>query len=482
MKILLLNPPADKPYLRDYYCSHTAKGYYYWHPYDLVVQSGVLARHFEVDYLDANVLKLSQNTAMERIWRSKPDGIVFLTGGVCYKEDLAFLESLKIPKSVAVVGTGDVMVSKGRELMTRHRWLTGVLLNFTSHSLDPFFKAWNPNKCEIETSEPIPNILFRKGDEFIRGVDPGNRYYSFPLPRYDLIPNSKYRIPHGRRGVFASFLTDFGCPYRCNFCFNGKWTHKLRDIDNAIQEMRYLKTLGIHELWIKDLTFGVTRTHTVEFLERMLAENLKFDWVTLSRVDVMDEELLTLMSRAGCHTIQFGVESADQGILNSIEKDIEPQRVRQTFALCRKLGIRTLAHFILGLPGETEETAKRTIEFTQQLDPDFLSINVAAPRMGTDLRAEAIKQGWVDSNIDSVDNSSANAFPQMQIGSITGERVIELRNQAIRDFHLRPSYLWRKAADVRTPREAWRAMQNGYTLLKSTFRKPSLQEIMDSEG
>ncbi|MDP8245976.1 MAG: radical SAM protein [Candidatus Hinthialibacter antarcticus] len=482
MKILLLNPPADKPYLRDYYCSHTAKGYYYWHPYDLVVQSGVLARHFEVEYLDANVLKLSNEAAAERIWRIKPDGIVFLTGGVCYKEDLAFLESLRIPKSVAVVGTGDVMVSKGRELMTRHRWLAGVLLNFTSHSLDPFFKAWNADKGEIETSDPIPNILFRKGDEFIRGVDPGNRYYTFPLPRYDLIPNSKYRIPHGRRRVFASFLTDFGCPYRCNFCFNGKWTHKLRDIDNAIQELHYLKTLGIHELWIKDLTFGVTRTHTVEFLERMLAENLKFDWVTLSRVDVMDEELLTLMARAGCHTIQFGVESADQGILNSIEKDIEPERVRQTFALCRKLGIRTLAHFILGLPGETEDTAKGTIEFTQQLDPDFLSINVAAPRMGTDLRAEAIKKGWVDKNVDSVDNSSASAFPQMQIGSIAGERVIELRNQAIRDFHLRPSYLWRKAADVRTPREAWRAMQNGYTLLKSTLHKPTLQEIMDGEG
>ncbi|MBI1387680.1 MAG: radical SAM protein [bacterium] len=482
MRILLLNPPGDKPYLRDYYCSHTAKGYYYWHPYDLVVQSGVLSRHFEVDYLDANVLNLSKETARDRIRCMRPDGIVFLTGGVCWKEDLAFLESLDVPKRVAVVGTGDVMVSKGRELMTRHRWLSGVLLNFTSHSLDAFFKAWNPERGEVDCDDPIPNMLYRRKDEFIRGVDPGNRYYSFPLPRYDLIPNSKYRIPHGRRGVFASFLTDFGCPYRCNFCFNGKWTHKLRDIDNAIEELRYLKTLHIHELWIKDLTFGVTRTHSVEFLNRMLAENLKFDWVTLSRVDVMDEELLTLMARAGCHTIQFGVESADQGILNSIEKDIEPAKVKETFALCRKLGIRTLAHFILGLPGETESTAKQTIEFTKELDPDFLSINVAAPRMGTDLRAEAIRQGWVDQKVDSVDNSSASAFPQMEIGSIPGMRVIELRNQAIRDFHLRPSYLARKVRDIRSPREAWRAMQNGYTLLRSTYRKPTLQEIMEGEG
>lgn len=482
MRVLLLNPPGDRPYLRDYYCSHTAKGYYYWHPYDLVVQSGILSRHFEVDYLDANVFMMSKPAARRRVEEIAPDAIVFLTGGVCWKEDLEFLDSLDLDKRVAVIGTGDVLVSKGRELMGMYPWLSAVLLNFTSHSLDPFFKAWNPNTGAPDCDGAIPDLLYRKGDQFIRGVDPGERYYSFPLPRYDLMPIDRYRIPHGRRKRFASFLTDFGCPYKCNFCFNGKWAHKLRDIDNAMQELRCLKTLGIHELWIKDLTFGVNRNHTTEFLNRLISENVRFDWVTLSRVDVMDEEMLTLMARAGCHTIQFGVESSDQGILNSIEKEIEPSRVEEIFSLCRRLGIRTLAHFIIGLPGETEQTALGTIEFAKRIDPDFASFNVAAPRMGTDLRSEAIRQGWVDSQVDSVDNSSASAFPQMQIDSIDGTRVIELRNKAVREFHLRPRYLLRKVADIRSPREAWRAMQNGYSLLKSTLRKPTLQEIMDGDG
>jgi radical SAM superfamily enzyme YgiQ (UPF0313 family) len=366
--------------------------------------------------------------------------------------------------------------------MGKYPWLSAVLLNFTSHSLDVYLKAWNPQTGEPDTDAPIPDLLYRKDDGFIRGVDPGNRYFSFPLPRYDLMPIDRYRIPHGRRKRFASFLTDFGCPYKCHFCFNGKWSHKLRDIDNAIQELRYLKTLGIHELWIKDLTFGVNRNHTMQFLDRLIEEDLRFDWVTLSRVDVMDEALLTRMAEAGCHTIQFGVESADEGILNSIEKEIEPTRVEQIFRMCRERGIRTLAHFILGLPGETEKTALATIEFAKHIDPDFASFNVAAPRMGTDLRSEAIRQGWVDRNVDSVDNSSANAFPQMQIGSIPGERVIQLRNQAIREFHLRPDYLARKVRDIRSPREAWRAMQNGYSLLRSTMRKPTLEEIMEGEA
>lgn len=479
MRILLLNPPGDKPYLRDYYCSHTAKGHYYWHPYDLVVQSGILSRRHEVDYLDANVLRMSFQQAARTVAQYQPEALVFLTGGVSWKQDFAFLESLNVPKTTPVIGTGDVLVSKGRELMSNHPWLSGVLLDFTSDAIETYLNAWDARNASTDLEGSIPNLLYRKNDEYIRGVDPGNRYYSFPLPRYDLLPLRKYRIPHGRRKLFASFLTDFGCPYTCSFCFNGKWDHKLRDLDNALQELRYIHKIGIRELWIKDLTFGVNRRHSTEFLNRLIQENLRFDWITLSRVDVMDEELLTLMARAGCHTIQFGVESADQGILNSIEKGIQPQRVKEIFALCRKRGIRTLAHFILGLPGETEQTALRTIEFAKELDSDFASFNVAAPRMGTDLRSEAIRQGWVDKDVDSVDNSTF--LPQLEVGSISGQRVIELRNQAIREFHLRPAYLWRKVKDIRSPREFWRALQNGYSLFKSTLHKPTIQEIMDGE-
>ncbi len=479
MRVLLLNPPGDKPYLRDYYCSHTAKSNYYWHPYDLVVQSGILSRNHEVEYLDANLYMMSWGEAEERIRAFEPDAMLFLTGGVSYNQDLAFIEQLNLPKSVPIIGTGDVMVSKGRELMNKHPWLSGVLLDFTAEAVDSFLQSWDQTTASSLSKEPIPNFLFKKDDEFLKGIDPGKRYYSFPIPRYDLIPMHKYRIPHGRQKHFASFLTDFGCPYTCSFCFNGKWAHKLRDIDNAMQELRYLRDAGIKELWIKDLTFGVNKQHSREFLHRLISEGLNFDWVTLSRVDVMDEEMLTLMARAGCHTIQFGVESVDQDILNSIEKGIEPARVKEIFALCRRLGIRTLAHFILGLPGETEKTARASIEYAKELDPDFVSFNVAAPRMGTDLRQEAIREGWTPKDIDSVDNSTP--FPQMDIGTISSERVKELRNQAIREFHLRPSYLWRKATGWKTSVELYRSIQNGYGLLRSTVSSRPPEKNLEPE-
>ncbi|RJP18990.1 MAG: radical SAM protein [Candidatus Omnitrophota bacterium] len=469
MRVLLLNPPGDKPYLRDYYCSHSAKAKYYWHPYDLVVQSGILSQKHEVGFIDANLFGLTFEQAARHVSDFNPHAIVFLTGGVCWKQDFAFLESLRIPPSTPVIGTGDVLVSKGRQIMGLYPWLSAILLDFTSHSIVDFLDGWHPREGYKGTNAPLANLLYRVGDQFVKGVDPGNRYYSFPIPRYDLLPLRKYRLPHAKHRVFASFLTDFGCPYACHFCFNGKWPHKLRDLDNAMQELHHVKRLGIRELWIKDLTFGVNRSHSTEFLHRLINENLQLDWITLSRVDVMDEEMLTLMSQAGCHTIQFGVESADQGILNSIEKQIEPQRVRDTFALCRKLNIRTLAHFIIGLPGETEETARATIEFAKEIEPDYASFNVAAPRMGTDLREKAIREGWTSKDADAIDNSIA--FPQMEIGTLSGERIRELRNQAIREFHLRPSYLWRKATGWRSVYELGRDARNGLALLRSTLYK-----------
>ncbi len=241
-----------------------------------------------------------------------------------------------------------------------------------------------------------------------------------------------------------------------------------------MDELHYIHSLGIRELWVKDLTFGVNRKHTSQFLECLEAENLKFNWVTLSRVDVVNEDLLERMARTGCHTIQFGVESADPDVLDSIDKGIAPERVIEIFDLCRKLKIRTLAHFIIGLPGETKSSAEHTIAFAKEIDPDFVSFNIATPKMGTRLRDEAIEKGWTSAEVDVLDNSVA--FPVLETEQLKPAEVWELRNRAIKEFHLRPKYIWRKLTSVSSPWEFWRMAMNGYALLESTLIKPKVSQ------
>jgi radical SAM superfamily enzyme YgiQ (UPF0313 family) len=467
-RILLLNPPGDQLYLRDYYCSHVSKAKYYWHPYDLLVQSGFLAQEHQVQALDANLLGLSEDETFNWIQQMDIDTIFFLTGAVSWRSDFAFIQrvvdsAIRNPQSaMRIIATGDILLHRGKEMMLKYPFLDAILLDFTS---DALLKYLNGTQ-----GEPLDYLIYRYHNQIIEGNRiTDEKTFSLPFARYDLFPWKKYRIPHGMRMPFASTLTNFGCPFKCTFCIGSEIPLKLRNIDNVVTELEFLQeNFGIREAWVKDLTFAANRKHAAAFCTAMIQSNLNYGWVCLSRVNVVDEELLQLMKSAGCHTIQFGVESGDERILEQYAKGIRKEQVVRIFSLCRKIGIRTLAHFMLGLPSETEESARKTIEFAKQLQSDFASFNIAVPRMGTKFRQEAIDQGWTSAEADVLDNSVA--FPVLETPTMPKEKLWQLRNYAIRSFYLRPSYLWHRLVSVRTPYELSTLFREGISLVGSTLK------------
>ena len=468
-RILLLNPPGDQRYIRDYYCSHVSKANYIWHPHDLFVQSGILSQSHDVVAFDANIDNLSLEKAAARISRLDFDSVLMLTGQVSWKGDMAFAE--RYLQGKILFATGDVTVANGRDLLSRFPFLEATLQDFLQPAVAEYLERLDLNAGKpLDGTEAIPGLMYRNSSgEVIEGpVYPAYGKFSHPVPRYELFPWKRYRVPHARRLPFASMLTDFGCPYHCSFCITGTLGYRLREMDSVAEELAYLYSLGIRDIWFKDVVFGVNKSHYYALLDLLTEGPHKFQWATLSRVDVVTDELLEKMARAGCHTIQFGVESSDPGILESIEKGIAPERVKEVFSLCRKLGIRTLAHFIIGLPGETEETALATIDFALEIDPDFASFNVASPRLGTDLRQEALEKGYISDELTELDNSIT--FPTMELGSLSKEDVWRLRGEAIRRFYLRPGYLWRRLTGVRSARELTQSMFEGFSLVRNAFR------------
>lgn len=468
-KILLLNPPGDQRYIRDYYCSHVSKANYIWHPYDLFVQSGILGQDHDLVALDANIDNLTFEQAAQALSRMDFDAILMLTGAVSWKNDFSFAG--KYLQGKTLIASGDVTVANGRDLLERYPFLDATLQDFTLPAINQFLKIKDQCQGGIpDTCEPIPGLLYRnhEGNSIEGPIYPAYGKYRHPVPRYDLFPWKRYRVPHARKIPFASIMTDFGCPYHCSFCITGNFGYRMRDIDNVAEELAYLKQLGISDLWFKDVVFGVNKRHYNELLDLLTDGPHHFRWATLSRVDIVTEDLLEKMARAGCHTIQFGVESADESILESIEKGISPERVKEVFRLCRQLGIRTLAHFIIGLPGETLESARKTIEFALEIDPDFASFNVASPRLGTALRQEALEKGYIPNELTELDNSIT--FPTMELGTLSREEVWRLHHEAIRRFYLRPHYLWRRLVGVRSARELGNSVFEGANLLKHAVR------------
>jgi len=360
-----------------------------------------------------------------------------------------------------LVGNGDLFVTEGKKIMEEVAWIDALVMNFARNDLRAYLAG---KRGDLE------NIICRdekRGIQEYRLTD--EKKFSYPPPPYSDLPYQRYRLPHSIDPEYVGFLTTYGCPFRCDFCLGGKLPFLLRDLNNVREELDVLQELGVKELWIKDLTFGVPRKHALEFCD--LIQEYSFQWICLSRADVLDEELLQQMKKGGCHTIQIGIETASEELLKLHRKDIDLDKIRRVFELCQRYSIRTLAHFILGLPGETEESLKKTHDFALELDPDIASFNIVAPRIGTDLREEALEKGWVTDLNTDIDNSVS--FPILRTPEIDPEKVWKWRNKCIRDFYLRPRFMWKKIRNLRSMYELNTLIHDGWDYLKSIIRQPT---------
>ncbi|MBA7656767.1 hypothetical protein ES703_64694 [subsurface metagenome] len=161
----------------------------------------------------------------------------------------------------------------------------------------------------------------------------------------------------------------------------------------------------------------------------------------------MDEEVLGAMKEAGCHYIRFGVESGSQKMLNIMKKRITLAQIKQAFELCRKAEIKTQAFFLFGIPGETRETIRETIEFAKKLRPDSAQFAVVIPHPGTDLYQICQREGWLKYSTWE-DFSACNSL--IETPELSRQDVERARVRAYREFYFRPDYALRIALKIRS--------------------------------
>lgn len=453
--VLLLNPPGKKRYIRDYFCSKVSKSGYLYPPTDLLVQSGVLAQRFQVLVLDAIAEGLDASACRERVAALKPDHLLALAGAVSLNEDADFLNSLRtaVPSIRSAVGLGDLFLEDPAAMLKRFGGLDALAVDFTRQDIGDFFLG-------------LPHGLATRENPALPG--PARGEFSIPAPLHGLFRSPRYRYPFVRRHPFAVVLTNFGCPFRCSFCVMPGLGFTSRAVDNVLEELDWLKAHGYRDLYFNDQTFGADRKRTAALLEAMATRNYGFGFVCFTRVDLLSRDFLLLLRRAGCHTVMFGAESGDDALLTAYAKNITASEVMRARAACRELGLRTVATFILGLPGETEESALATIAFAKALDPDFASFNLAVPRMGTPLRREALAQGFADPGGGEMDQSGTRA--SLATGQLSAARAEALRNRASRQFYLRPSKIVSRLLDVRTRVDALNLARDGLGVAADALR------------
>lgn len=461
-KVLLLNPPGDRLYIRDQFCSHVSKGTYYWQPLDLLMIAARLhAAGHELAVVDAIAERLAPEEAQRRIGAFAPDAVVFLTGSDSFLEDIAFVEEAKRRGVGTAVGIGDILREKGDALMMRHPALDACLTDFVTHGLDAFLGG---------RLDEAANMTVRDGTA-IRKVPAGPtpRTFTIPTPPYRLFPLDRYRLPYNRYHPYATVVSSTWCPFGCSFCPFARTPYRLREVDDVLRNLEDIRAMGLRQVHFADWTFAVDKRQAKEIVRRMIAAEFGFTWSCNSRVDLMDRELMELMKRAGCDLVEFGVESGNQAILDRYEKGTTLEEIRRAFAWARELDLTTLGTFVLGLPGETMETMQQTLDLAFEIEPTFCSFNAASPRMGTELRHELLDAGLIqDSDLAVLDSSrSLPVFSTRELAAVEVERF---RRKAIRAFYMRPSYLARRLRRVGSLVELQNHLGNGLSLAWQSLR------------
>lgn len=462
-KILLLNPPGNDLHQRDGYCSVVSKANYYFPPQDLLILSGWLYSKFEVEVLDAIVSKIDKKRCLSQIDRKKYSTIIFLTGTSSFQEDFVFMNEVKDRNpEILLLASGGFLLFEGKKVMEENSFLDGIILDFTTDDTLRYLSR---------DLQRLKNFIYRKDQTVVEKRTNITEEIKYPLPRHELFPLNKYRMPHGRFSQFTRMISTWGCPYKCTFCVYSSVKFRTRNLTDIIEEIRHVLSLGIKSVYFMDPTFSANKAHAQKFCQKIMKEKLKLSWVCETRVDIVDKDFLGLMKKAGCYTIQFGVESYNSNLLNAHKKAISVEQTRKAFALCKELRIRTLGHFILGLPGDTEESIKKTIDFAIELDCDYASFNIATPIIGTRMREEAITEGFMSSERTSLDCS--HNYPLLETDMLSRERLWQLRNYAIRRFHLRPYYLLKRTIHIESIFELKNLLSLGFSLLNSTLKKTS---------
>ena len=311
-KVLLLNPPANIKYIRDFYCSFSSKANYYWPPQDLVVLSGILRQKYEVEVLDAVSSNFEEDICYKKIIKSSAIALIFTTGIVSFDKDMEFIERIKKDKNIKVIGISSIFRSIGKEIMESCPFLDALLIDFTDESIVDYLMG-DYTKCDY--------IIYRKGGDIHLSRKDKEGEFSIGIPLHELFINRSNRIPIFGDSPFSIMVGSIGCNFKCKFCVAGTIKLRKRILMEVIEELKYISNLGIKRVFFVDPIFTADKNRVFEFCEDLKSNGIKIEWICNAHpATLQDERLLKGMKIAGCKALMIGIESANDEYPSSIRK------------------------------------------------------------------------------------------------------------------------------------------------------------------
>jgi radical SAM superfamily enzyme YgiQ (UPF0313 family) len=314
--------------------------------------------------------------------------------------------------------------------------------------VSPSLTLWEQDPNVLDT---VLGIAYRSGGRivvnddrpFIEDLD------TLPIPRHELLPLEQYKLPIVG-GRYTFIVTSRGCPGGCRFCVKHvtyQNTFRFRSPEHILQEVWKLVELGTTNIHFEADLFTINRDQVVGLCDAIIEQKPPIRWTCNSRVDFVDKELLELMGKAGCWMISWGIESGSAEILRRVRKGIALERVQEALKWSKAAGIRNWGYFILGLPGETEDTIEQTIAFSKALPLDLALFHIAVPYPGTPFWFEALEQGWL--RVQRWEDFDMYSSTTVEYPNLTAEQLQRAARRAAREWSLRPGPIWTFLKEMR---------------------------------
>lgn len=309
-------------------------------------------------------------------------------------------------------------------------------------------KSWSLFLERYEKGEDISNvkgILFRDGNGnvmFTGDVDPIIDLDSIPFPARHLLKNDKYKIGtlQGTKN-FTTIMTTRGCPFSCIFCSTKVFGKKIRKRSpiSVINEIKsVINEHNIRHFVFLDDTLTLDKNHMLDICNLIIKENLDITFEGSTRANLVDEEIISKMKEAGLIRISFGLESVDKNIRQIMKKDIPLDKYMAAYKITNKYGIETLNSCMIGLPGESIDTIKKTLSFLRNFrEIKQSNISIAVPYPGTEL-CEMARRGDYGLKLTTKDFSKFRRYniAVMTVGDLTPDDLIKLQNDAFSSIYL----------------------------------------------
>ena len=353
-----------------------------------LTESGV-----EVKILDLVVFPYSRSMLQNLLEAFKPQMAGFTAVTMTFDSAIGVIREIKeIDPDILTVMGGPHVSFCGRETLKDYPELDVIVIGEGEHTVVELCRAANSGQA----LNNINGIIYRRGTDIIYS-DKRERIENLdelPLPDRSLLPLGRYRALK----MPISMTTSRGCPFKCIFCVGRKMVGarvRYCNPKKIVDELAYLSTLNFHQINIADDLFTANKDHCRAVCDEIIKRDLKLTWTSFARVDTVSDDMLTRMKTAGCSAVSFGIESANPQILKTIKKGITLEQVEAAVGMCKRAGVTPYASFILGLPGETPQTIKETMDFGEKMKSLGLAFgfHLLAPFPGTEVREQSDKYG-----------------------------------------------------------------------------------------